>query len=76
MAESGMLPPDQATREQPRVVRGGSWNNNHENARAGFRNRNNPDNRNTNIGFRCVLAAHDPLPFSGQFVAVAWANGG
>jgi len=37
-----------------RVNRGGSWNNNAANARASNRNRNNPDNRNNNLGFRLV----------------------
>jgi hypothetical protein len=35
-----------------RVLRGGSWNNNPQNLRSANRNRNNPDNRNNNIGFR------------------------
>jgi Sulfatase-modifying factor enzyme 1 len=38
-----------------KVLRGGSWNNNADNARCAVRNRNNPDNRNNNIGFRVVL---------------------
>ncbi|HUW15040.1 MAG TPA: SUMF1/EgtB/PvdO family nonheme iron enzyme [Anaerolineae bacterium] len=38
-------------------MRGGSWNNNVENARCAFRNRNNPHNSNNNIGFR--LVSHD-----------------
>lgn len=39
-----------------RVVRGGSWiNNNHDNLRASYRNDNEPENRNNNLGFRCVL---------------------
>jgi len=38
-----------------RVVRGGSFNNNQNNARCAIRNRNNPDNRNNNIGFRLCL---------------------
>ena len=37
-----------------RVLRGGSWNNNQNNARAAFRNHNHPDNRNNNNGFRVV----------------------
>ncbi len=41
-----------------RVLRGGSWINNPENARAANRNRNNPDNRDNNRGFRVVLSAH------------------
>jgi formylglycine-generating enzyme required for sulfatase activity len=40
-----------------RAVRGGSWNNNHQNARCANRNRNIPDNFNNNIGFRVV--SHD-----------------
>lgn len=35
------------------VLRGGSWNNNPRNVRVSNRNRNEPDNRNNNIGFRC-----------------------
>jgi hypothetical protein len=35
------------------LLRGGSWNNNNENnLRADYRNRNNPNNRNNNRGFR------------------------
>jgi len=36
-------------------LRGGSFNNNHQNVRCAYRNRNNPDNRNNNLGFRVVL---------------------
>jgi hypothetical protein len=39
-------------------LRGGSWNNNSDNARADNRNRNNPDNRNNNRGFRVVSSVH------------------
>jgi hypothetical protein len=38
-------------------VRGGSWNNNRQNARCAYRNRNVPDNFNDNLGFR--VASHD-----------------
>ncbi len=41
-----------------RVIRGGSWNNNARNCRSAYRNRNRPDNRNNNLGFRCARA-HD-----------------
>ena len=41
-----------------RVVRGGSWNNNGRNCRSAIRNRNEPDNRNNNLGFRLSLARH------------------
>jgi hypothetical protein len=34
------------------VIRGGSWNNKPENLRSANRNRNTPDNRNNNLGFR------------------------
>jgi len=37
--------------------RGGSWNNNPRNCRSAYRNNNNPDNRNNNIGFRIVCRA-------------------
>jgi len=35
-----------------RVLRGGSWNNHPHNLRSANRNRNQPDNRNNNVGFR------------------------
>ena len=46
------------------MIRGGSWNNKPRNVRSANRNRNTPDNRNNNIGFRlaqsvrahCVVA--------------------
>ena len=44
--------------DRRRVLRGGSWNNKPENLRSANRNRNNPDNRNNNIGFR--LAHYPP----------------
>ncbi|MCL4880430.1 MAG: SUMF1/EgtB/PvdO family nonheme iron enzyme [Anaerolineae bacterium] len=43
-------------------LRGGSWNNNQDNARAAYRNNNNPDNRNNNIGFRVVVSSHSSVP--------------
>ncbi|MBP8000106.1 MAG: SUMF1/EgtB/PvdO family nonheme iron enzyme [Chloroflexi bacterium] len=44
------------------MVRGGSWNNNHRNARVGIRNNNNPDNSNNNIGFRLVSHIFTSFP--------------
>ena len=32
---------------------GGSWNNPQDNARCAYRNDNDPDDRNDNLGFRC-----------------------
>jgi formylglycine-generating enzyme required for sulfatase activity len=37
------------------VLRGGGWNNNPDIARSANRNRNPPDNRNNNSGFRLAL---------------------
>ena len=37
-------------------TRGGSWNNNSEYARCAYRNRNHPNNRNNNLGFRVVFS--------------------
>ena len=39
-----------------RVVRGGSFNNNQRNLRVAYRNNNDPDDRNNNIGFRVVVS--------------------
>ena len=44
-----------------RVIRGGSWNNDAGNCRSTYRNRNEPENRNNNLGFRCARA-HDRAP--------------
>ncbi|MGN0739895.1 MAG: SUMF1/EgtB/PvdO family nonheme iron enzyme [Treponema sp.] len=41
-----------------RVKRGGSWNNNANNAASCNRNNNSPDNRNNNLGFRVVRSAN------------------
>ncbi len=38
------------------MLRGGSFANDQQNARGAARNRNNPENRNDNIGFRVVLS--------------------
>lgn len=53
-----------------RVLRGGSWNNDQNNARAANRNRNEPDNWNDNDGFRCAqdsrrVGGYVPLPEAG-----------
>ncbi len=53
----------------PRAVRGGGWNNPASNARAGYRNRNEPDNRNNNSGFRVVVCCHKRSPGVGLSMA-------
>lgn len=37
-----------------RVIRGGSWNNKAQNLRSAYRNNDQPENRNDNLGFRLV----------------------
>ncbi|WP_367113373.1 SUMF1/EgtB/PvdO family nonheme iron enzyme [Zoogloea sp.] len=44
--------------EKRRVLRGGGWNNQPDNARSAIRNRNTPDNRNNNTGFRLARTLH------------------
>ena len=56
----------------PRVLRGGSWNNNQDNARSANRNRNNPNNRNNNIGFRVVCSSTSFCSFHGKAPSGAW----
>jgi hypothetical protein len=41
-------------------MRGGAWNNDATNLRATNRNRNEPENRNNNIGFRCARDVEPP----------------
>gem|GEM_PF-1860694 len=38
------------------MLRGGAFNNDTDNVRCAYRNRNDPDNRNDNIGFRVVAS--------------------
>ena len=40
-----------------RVVRGGSWCDDHHVARASYRIGDRPDNRDTNLGFRLVISS-------------------
>ncbi|MBA3966210.1 MAG: SUMF1/EgtB/PvdO family nonheme iron enzyme [Nitrospirales bacterium] len=56
-----------------RVVRGGSWNNNQNNAGASYRNNNHPDNRNNNIGFRVVRSSHILCPLLWRGIARPFA---
>ncbi len=55
------------------MLRGGSWNNNQNNARAAYRNNNNPGNRNNNIGFR--VAVRRPTSLCGFFLRVSGLSG-
>ena len=56
-SESPQNDPQGPNSGSSRVLRGGSWNNNDTNCRVANRNRNNPDNRNNNNGFRLVRSA-------------------
>ena len=47
----------QASKGSNRVIRGGSWINNARNVRSACRNRNDPGNRNNNLGFRLLNSA-------------------
>jgi len=58
------------------VLRGGSFNNNETNVRCAYRNRNNPNNRNRNNGFRVAVFTFFPPelqrgPVDPVFVAAA-----
>jgi len=55
-ASSPPADPPGASRASNRVIRGGSWNNNARNCRPANRNRNTPENRNNNLGFRVAAA--------------------
>ena len=44
------------------MLRGGAFNNTTENARCAYRNDNDADNRNNNIGFRVVLSTFFATP--------------
>jgi len=46
------------------VVRGGSWNNNRDNARCAYRNNDHPGNRNNNLGFRVLCVSHIEQSFA------------
>nr|MBA3923863.1 formylglycine-generating enzyme family protein [Nostocaceae cyanobacterium] len=44
-----------------RMLRGGSWDISPRNCRSACRNRDDPDNRNNNIGFRVVVSGASAL---------------
>jgi len=50
------------------VLRGGSFNNNQDNASCVYRNNNNPNNDNNNCGFRVVVVSGMPFPTSEDVV--------
>jgi hypothetical protein len=64
-------------RRLTRVLRGGAWNNQPDNMVCAYRNNNQPDNRNNNLGFRCAktplrraVKAHFP-----GIINFCWATG-
>lgn len=62
-----------------RVNRGGSWNDNARNCRSANRDRNSPDIRNNNLGFRVALAPSSRtrrMPFGEQADEPVALNGG
>lgn len=59
-----------------REVRGGSWNNNRNNVRCANRNRNTPDNRNNNVGFRCANTRRRSVKMPQRPATVAAAGAG
>lgn len=50
--------------KQYRVLRGGSWENIHENTRTTFRHPLHPDTKLPNIGFRCAIDADESTTHS------------
>ena len=56
-----------------RVVRGGAWNNDADNARSAARNNNNPDNRNDNVGFRVLCSSHIVIFSARRFLSTVGA---
>jgi formylglycine-generating enzyme required for sulfatase activity len=58
-----------------RVARGGSWVDYRHAARCAYRNRNHPNNRNNNVGFRVVCAVSHVLPPSLARALAARAGG-
>jgi hypothetical protein len=55
-----------------RYPEGGSWNNNPENCRSAYRNNNNPDNDNNNIGFRVVCGVASALLYQNWRMGIRW----
>jgi formylglycine-generating enzyme required for sulfatase activity len=49
-----------ASEEEPRLLRGGSWDGNPRDCRSAYRNRYQPDNANNNVGFRVVCLPQGP----------------
>jgi len=56
-------------------LRGGSWANDHINARAVYRNNNHPADRNNNIGFRVVVVLRPTPPSLFNGLAARAAGG-
>lgn len=57
-----------------RVCRGGSWINNGRNLRSAYRNHNDPDNRNNNIGFRLAAAQQGRSPVDQLSFLSGWLH--
>ena len=67
-----------------RVIRGGGWYNDAQNARSAYRNNNDPGNQNDDLGFRLVSTKNCQisavfviaLPCSGFVQAITQSQGG
>ncbi|MBW4493815.1 MAG: hypothetical protein KME26_12160 [Oscillatoria princeps RMCB-10] len=57
------------------MQRGGSWNNNPRNCRAANRNRNEPEIRNDNIGFRAVVSLLSTLQCESRRMGIRRESG-
>mgnify|MGYP006276726305 CR=1 FL=1 len=57
-----MQPTYPETGRVAQLLRGGSWNNNPRRCRSAYRNHNEPDNANNNVGLRVVCLPQHPSP--------------
>ena len=67
-----MMAPVRGRANSHRVLRGGAFNNNENNVRCAYRNRNNPNNRNNNIGLRVVVAHDFPIAGTARRLRELW----
>lgn len=62
--------------QEPWGLRGGSWNNNQNNARVDVRNNNHPNNQWNNNGFRVVVCSPHNFALCQKYVqSTDWHRG-